>query len=249
MPRLTLAAPLGAALLAAAALTAPAAMAQDMTHGGAMHMAPIPSLNLSAYGEVKIAPDMATINFGVMTEAATAAEAMSQNAQKMNQVMEALRRAGIDGKDVQTSGLNLQPQYDYIQNEPPRLRGYQANNRVTVTINDLTKVGSTADAVVSAGVNQIDGISFALKDPSAAENEARRKAVQALQAKAQLYADAAGVRMGGLRNLTEGGGYQPPMPVAMYARAEMAMDAGGTSVAPGELSVRIDISGMYDLVR
>jgi uncharacterized protein YggE len=185
----------------------------------------------------------------VVTEATTAAEAMSQNAARMTQVMAALRRAGIEARDVQTSGLNLAAQYDYVQNEPPRLRGYQASNQVTVIINDLTKVGSTADAVVTAGVNQINGISFGLKDPSAAENQARQIAVRALQSKASLYARALGVELGGIRSLSEGGGYAPQPPRPMYARAEMAMDSGGTPVSAGELSIRIDITGVYDLAR
>jgi len=238
---------LGSTLLA---FTVPAAaMAQEAP--GAMHMMqPAPALNLSAYGEVKVAPDMATISFAVVTEASSAAEAMRLNAARMTQVMTALRRAGIAERDVQTSGLNLSAQYDYVQNEPPRLRGYQAQNRVTVIINDLDAVGSTADAVVAAGVNQIDGISFGLKDPSAAENRARQLAVRALQGKASLYADALGVQLGGIRSLSEGGGYSPPPPMPMYAaRAEMAMDAGSTPIAAGQLTVRIDISGVYDIVR
>jgi uncharacterized protein YggE len=242
-------------LLAAAALAfaAPAARAQSQPDGGApltiQAVTERPALNLSAYGEVRTAPDMATLNFGVVTEAATAAEAMQQNAARMTEVMAALRRAGIEARDVQTSGLNLSPQYDYVQNEPPRLRGYQASNQVTVTINDLDRVGSTADAVVAAGVNQIGGIAFGLKDPTAAENQARELAVRNLQAKAALYAQALGVNLGGIRSLTEGGGYAPRPPVPMYARAEMAMDAASTPVAAGELTVRIDITGVYDLAR
>ncbi|MGH7027401.1 SIMPL domain-containing protein [Brevundimonas sp.] len=212
-------------------------------------MAQQPALNLSAYGEVKVAPDQATINFGVVTEAATAQEAMTQNAQQMTRVVAALRRAGINERDIQTSGLNLSAQYDYQQNQPPKLRGYQAQNRVTVVINDLTKVGATADAVVTAGVNQIDGIAFGLKDAKAAEDQARQLAVRALQDKARLYAQALGVQLGGVRSLTEGGGYAPE-PRPMYARA-MAMDSGGAStpVSAGELTVRIDISGTYDIGR
>ena len=245
----------GAVMAAAALLTAaPAARAQSQPEGGApmvIHaVADRPALNLSAYGEVKTAPDMATINFGVMTEAATAAEAMRMNAERMNRVMDALTRAGIETRDIQTSGLNLSPQYDYVQNEPPRLRGYQAMNRVTVTINDLDAVGSTADAVVAAGVNQIDGIGFGLKDPTAAEDEARREAVRALQAKAELYAQATGLRLAGLRSLTEGGGYSPPPPMpVMYARAAMQDSAGASPVSGGELTIRIDINGVYDIVR
>lgn len=244
---------MGGALMAAAVLSAPAALAQTApapTPMGAMHMMqPAPSLNLSAYGEVKAAPDMATITFGVVTEAPTAEAAMRDNATRMTQVMAALRRAGVAERDVQTSGLNLSAQYDYVQNEPPKLRGYQASNRVTVTINDLTKVGTTADAVVSAGVNQIDGISFGLKDPTTAENQARQLAVQALQSKAQLYAQALGVPLGGVRTLTEGGGYSPQPPMPMYARAAMADSAGSTPVSAGELTIRVDITGVYDIGR
>jgi len=150
---------------------------------------------------------------------------------------------------AKTSGLNLSAQYDYVQNEPPKLRGYQAVNRVTVTINDLSKVGTTADAVVAAGVNQIDGISFGLKDPSAAEDRARQLAVRALQAKAQLYAQALNVQLAGIRNLSEGGGYSPAQP-QMFAVRAMAMESrDSTPVAAGELTVRVDITGVYDIAR
>jgi len=242
----------GGALMAATALTAPAAFAQSVGNAPVSSTIQMiqtqPSLNLSATGEVKVAPDMATITFGVVTEAATAQEAMALNATQMTRVAAALRRAGVAERDIQTSGLNLQAQYDYVQNEPPKLRGYQATNRVTVNINDLTKVGTTADAVVAAGVNQIDGISFGLKDPKTAEDQARRLAVQALQAKARLYAEALGVQLGGIRSLNEGGGYtpQPPMPVFAMARMQSA-GADSTPVSAGELSVKIDITGVYDI--
>lgn len=242
----------GGALLAATALTAPAAFAQSAGNvpvSSTLQMIQTqPALNLSATGEVKVAPDMATITFGVVTEAATAREAMALNATRMTQVATALRRAGIAERDIQTSGLNLQAQYDYVQDQPPKLRGYQATNRVTVNINDLTKVGTTADAVVAAGVNQIDGIAFGLKDPKTAEDQARRLAVQALQAKARLYAEALGVQLGGIRSLNEGGGYtpQPPMPVFAMARMQSA-GAESTPVSAGELSVKIDITGVYDI--
>ena len=239
------------ALMAATALTlcaAPAFAQSAPTTPMQVHaMAAQPALNLSAYGEVKVAPDMATITFGVQTEAPTAQAAMADNARRMQEVFAALSRAGIADRDIQTSGLNLSAQYDYVQNQPPRLRGYQASNQVTVVINDLTKVGTTADAVVGAGVNQINGIAFGLKDPKAAEDQARVLAVRALQDKARLYAQALGVELGGIRSLNEGGGYQPQPPMPMYA-ARMAMsDSASTPVAAGELTVRIDITGTYDL--
>lgn len=251
MTRTLVALSLGGLMMAAAA----PALAQSQPGGGApltiQAVTDRPSLNLSAYGEVKIQPDMASITFGVVTEAPTAAEAMRLNAERMRQVTAALRRAGIAERDVQTSGLNLSAQYDYQQNEPPRLRGYQASNRVTVNIYDLTKVGSTADAVVAAGVNQIDGVSFGLRDPKTAENQARQMAVRALQEKAALYAQALGQPLGQIRSLTEGGGYAPRPPMPMYAARAVAMDAGSaeTSVSGGELTVRIDITGVYDIGR
>ena len=239
---------IGSAMMAMAApLVALPAVAQAQTVSGAHAMHQTPSLNLSATGQVKVVPDQATLTFGVVTEAATAQEAMQANARQMNQVMAALRRAGISERDIQTSGLNLSAQYDYQQNESPKLRGYQASNRVTVVVNDLTKTGSTADAVVAAGVNQIDGISFGLKDPTAAENQARRNAVQALQAKAALYSEALGKPLGGIRSLTEGGGYAPA-PRMMFSRAASADMGGNTAIAEGELTVSVEVSAVYDLM-
>lgn len=244
------------ALMAATALTvfaAPAAFAQSSSGGATpmqVHaMAAQPALNLSAYGEVRVAPDMATITFGVTTEGTTAQAAMADNARRMQEVFAALSRAGIADRDIQTSGLNLSAQYDYVENQPPRLRGYQASNQVTVVINDLTKVGTTADAVVSAGVNQINGIAFGLKDPKAAEDQARVMAVRALQDKARLYAQALGVELGAIRSLNEGGGYTPQPPMPVYAMARMESADASTPVAAGEMNVRIDITGTYDLGR
>ena len=209
------------------------------------------TLNLSAYGEVRTAPDMATISLGVMTEAKTAVEAMRQNATRMTEVVAALRRAGIAEKDIQTSNLSLSAQYRYEENKPPQLSGYQASNTVTIRVVDLAKTGAAMDAVVSVGANQIHGISFGLQDPQAAENEARRKAVQALAAKANLYAGATGHRVGRLVNLSEGGGYSapPPMPMPTMARGNFAKDEASTPVSGGEVVVRIDINGLYELGR
>ncbi|WP_309643341.1 SIMPL domain-containing protein [Phenylobacterium sp.] len=237
------------ALLLATAAAAPAALAQTQP-AGAASMFNATTLNLSAYGETRVAPDKATINLGVVTEAPTAAGALSANAEQMNSVIAALRKAGIAEKDIQTSGLNLSPQYDYVQNEPPKLRGYQASNQVTVTVNDLAKLGAAVDATVKAGANQVNGISFGLKDPSSAENAARLDAVKALSAKAALYAQATGHRISRLVSLSEGGGYnpQPPVPMMAYARMDKA-ESGGTTIAGGELSVRIDVTGLYEMTR
>lgn len=239
---------LAIALLAGAAApalaqTSPAAPAADAMFNAS-------TLSLSAYGEVRVAPDMANITLGVQTEAPTAQEAMAQNATRMTALVAALRRQGIAEKDIQTSNLNLNPQYRYIENQPPQLTGYQASNNVTIRVLDLARLGQAIDAVVAAGANQIHGISFGLQNPQAAEDQARQKAVQALTAKANLYATAVGQRVIRLVNLTEGGGYSPPppMPMPMMARAFDAKEAS-TPISGGELAVRVDISGLYAITQ
>jgi uncharacterized protein YggE len=236
-------APLLAAALLGCAAAAPMAHAQE---SDAVFRAT--TLSLSAFGETKIAPDQATITLGVSVQAPTAAAAMAQNRTRMNATIAALKAQGIAERDIQTSGLNLNPQYVYEQNKPQRLTGYQAANDVTITVRDLAKLGTVVDAVVAAGANQINGIAFGLANPRAAEDAARKAAVQALSAKAALYAEATGTRLVRLVNLSEGGGYTPQPPRPMFRMAAMA-DAAPTPVQPGELSVRIDVTGMYEVAK
>jgi hypothetical protein len=206
------------------------------------------TLNLAAQGETKAAPDMAAIGLGITAEASTAAQALSDNAARMTRMLAALKGAGIAAKDIRTSGLNLNAQYAYEQGQPPRLTGYQATNQVSVTVHDLARLGAAVDATVAAGANQVNGITFGLADPTAAENAAREAAVRALQAKAELYGRATGYRIARLVSLSEGGaseGPRPPVPMMAMARAQKT----ATPVAPGELDIRIDIAGVYELAR
>jgi len=206
------------------------------------------TLNLSAHGETAVTPDEATITLGVQTKAGGAGAAMAQNAQRMSAVITALRGAGITEKDIRTSNLSLAAQYDYAPNTAPRLNGYQASNDVTVTIKDLARLGPAIDAVTNAGANQINGIGFGLKSAQAAEDAARVQAVKALRAKAELYAEASGYHIVRLISLTESGdgGYQPVRPMAM-AMAKSAVQ--GVPVSAGELTVRADVSAVFELAR
>jgi uncharacterized protein YggE len=204
------------------------------------------TLNLQAEGDIKAAPDMASITLGVSTQAPGAGQAMGLNADKMSAILKAVRGQGVAETDIQTANLSLNAQYVYAQNQPPKLTGYQASNDVTVTVRDLAKLGGVIDAVSAAGANQINGISFGLKDPQAAEDEARRAAVKALSAKADLYAQATGYRIVRLVNLSEGGGEAPMQPRPMFA---MAKASAPTPVEAGELDVRIDVSGVYELAK
>lgn len=234
----TLLAALAASAMALA--SAPAHAAEDAAFAAT-------TLNLSASGESHVTPDMASVNLGVQTQAPTAEQAMSQNAQRMTAVIAALRRGGAADRDIRTSNLNLQPQYAFPQNQPRQLTGYEAINSVTVETRDLTRLGALLDAAVQAGGNQVNGISFGLKDPRAAEDAARLEAVKALQAKADLYAKAMGYKVGRLVNLSEGGGYQPapPRPLAVMAAQRFA----DTPVEAGTLDVRVQVEGTFELSR
>jgi uncharacterized protein YggE len=238
------AAALAGLMLAAGALTAAPAFA-DAPAPSADRVFEATTLNLAAYGETEVAPDEAIVTLGVQSRAPTAAEAMAQNASQMSAVVAAVRKAGIAERDIRTTNLNLSAQYSYPQDKPAVLEGYAANNDVTVTVNDVAKVGAVIDAVTAAGANQVNGVSFGLKDPTAAEDAARLVAVKALTAKAALYAGASGYHVARLVNLSEQAGATPgpvrPMP--MFAQK------AATPIAAGELTVRVDVSGTYELVK
>ena len=241
--------PLAAAALAGVLLAAaPLAVSAQAPAAGDPAFAAT-TLSLSAFGEAKVAPDMATLDLGVETAAPTAQAAMRANAEQMARVVGALKSAGIAGRDVRTANLSLSPQYVYEQNRPARLTGYQASNQVSVRVADLARLGAVADAVVAAGATNVGSIAFGLANPISAENTARIAAVKALEDKAALYAQAVGYRINRLVNLSEGGGYAPAPPRPMAMMAMRAEAAAPPPVESGELNVRIDITGVFELAR
>ncbi len=239
MKRVLLATGVALALMAG---MAPMAQAQD--DGGVEFRAT--TLHVSAEGEVKAKPDLAVINVGVRVEAPTAAAALAQNRTQMNAALAALKAQGVPESDIQTSNLNLEPQYNFDKGTR-HLTGYQAANTVSAKLHEMKRIGGVVDALVVAGANQIDGISFQVADSKPLEAAAQREAVKALQAKAELLAEAAGYHLQRLVRLSEGGGngFSPPMAAPM---ARMVAQSA-TTVEPGELSVRVTVSGTYELSR
>ena len=230
------------ALSIASALMATGAQAQPATTVEA------PTLSLSAFGETAIKPDIASLDLGVDTTETTAAKAMSANARRMTQVIAALKGAGIAEADLQTSGLNLSPQYAYEQNLPPRLTGFQVTNHVSVVTRDLSRLGAVVDSLTAAGANTIGGIRFSLANPLAAEDVARLAAVKALEDKAALYTRATGYHASRLIHLNEGVEFSPgPRPLPMMTMKAMA--APSTPIEAGEVKVRVDITGTFALER
>ena len=218
---------LAAVALAGALLTAPA-RAQI-----------IPPAAISVTGEatVLVPPDLAEIDGGVTSEAKTAREASEANNAAMGKVLQALKGAGIEEKDVQTARLSLQPQSAPNRSGPSAIAGYRASNRVTVRVRDVTKVANVIDTLVGAGANEIGGINFVVSQASKLLDEARERAVADARRKAEIYAKAAGVTLGAPLGISEEGN-SAPVPYRRMA-AGMAVSA---PVAQGEETLAVTVS-------
>jgi uncharacterized protein len=195
---------------------------------------------ISVTGEatISVPPDLAQIEAGVTSDAKTAREATEANNIAMGKVLQALKSAGIDAKDIQTSRLSLQPQYA-PNRTPGMVVGYHAGNHVTVRLHDVTKVAGTIDTLVGAGATDIGGINFMVSQASKLLDDAREQAVADARRKAEIYARAAGVTLGAPLSLSEDGAPSPVFRGKMVA-APMAI----TPVAQGEetLSVTVSVS-------
>jgi hypothetical protein len=164
----------------------------------------------------------------------------------MERVRAALKRAGIADKDIQTSSINLNPEYHYENNQPPRLTGYRATNTVNVKFRDLKRTGSILDALVAEGANQINGPNLTIDKPEAALDEARIKAIANGRARADLYARALGMNVVRLLSVSEGGGFAvpPPMPIVMMAERAQSAD---TKIDPGTQQLQVSVSMSFEL--
>ena len=193
----------GVAMAGAVALITTAAFSGAR---GAEATMPARTITVSGDAEVASKPDQARLSAGVVSQAETAAAALSANSTAMNRVFAALRMAGIPENRMQTSNFSVQPQYAPYREpnpEPPRIIGYQVSNNVTVVVDDLTKVGPTLDALVRSGANQLGGIQFTIADPKPLAERARMLAVVDGAAKARTLATAAGVTLGPLMSIQE----------------------------------------------
>lgn len=216
------------------------------TGSDATHQVSMGKIYASGTGHAAQAPDQASVSAGVVTEGETAGEAMRKNADLMTSTFAALKKAGIAERNIQTSQMSLQPRYDYQNGQKPRITGYEVRNTVSAKSEDLKKVGPMLDALVDAGVNNINGVTFTIKDSESAKDKARVAAIETAKVKAQGMAKAAGVRLGKILEIRESGGnYQPPQPMMMSARIES--DAS-TPIAAGEqtLSVTVDLTYAID---
>ncbi len=205
-------------------------------------------LSVSAEATSKRVPDVATISTGVVTRGADSNAAMRENADQMAKVLAALKGAGIPERDIRTTGVNLNPQYQYAENQPPKITGYEARNTVSVKVRDLGKLGKIMDTLVAEGANELNGPSFEVDKPDEAYDEARRAALEKAQARAEMYAKALNLRVRRIVSIDEtSGGFRPPVPMM---RA-MAMEAKGadTTISPGESSLGVSLNIVFELGR
>jgi len=203
-------------------------------------------LTVSAEAEARQAPDIARLSTGVVTQAANANAALRANAREMDKVMAALTAAGIAARDIQTSGINLYPQYRHPRNEAPSITGYQAANTVSVKVREIARLGEVLDALVASGANQVNGPSFAIDEPEPVYDRARLAALDKARARAELYAGALGLKVGRIISINEGSSPAQPVGLRMMAAAQ-AMDEAATPVAPGESTLRARVTVVFEL--
>jgi uncharacterized protein YggE len=225
------------ALLFAAAPAAGQALADE-------HEPPKRTITINGKGSVKAAPDKVSVSAGVESQAPTAKDALAKNTAAMTKVVETLKAAGIDPKDIQTTTFNVGPRYeDREDGKPARIVGYTVTNSVFVTTHDLDKLGTILDQLVSAGANSIGGIAFDIDKPEEKQNEARKAAMEDAIAKAKLYVEAAGAELGPVMTITEQGGFIP----RSMAAAPMETAAKPVPIEPGTESVDIEVQVTWEL--
>lgn len=210
-----------------------------------------PFILVSGSAQVFVPSDRARLNFAVVTEAPTAAEAAAQNSAQMESTIRALRATGAAGLRIESWGYDLQPRYarQTTPDQPPRIVGYQATNNVRVTVDDVSVVGALIDAGVSAGANRVTSLQFEARNTDAARAEALRQAVQNARSQAEAMASAIGVPLGPA--LEVHGGAQSPMPPPMPYLRDMAMEVQSamapTPIEATEQGITAQVSIKYRL--
>ncbi len=212
----------------------------------------IPSLSVTGNAEVRSSPDQAVVRLGVTQESPTAQEAQQKASSVAQAILASLRQLGIPAKDIQTSQLTLYPIYtgegvEPLRRDRPRIAGYRASNVVAVMVKKMEQVGPVVDAGLKAGSNQVEGISFGLQDDTAARQQALTQAAAEAQKKAETIAQALGLRITGVQEVTEGGVSIVPV----MARAEMMMGKAdmATPVSPGEVTVNATLTVKYQIAK
>ncbi|MCA1404711.1 SIMPL domain-containing protein [Ensifer sp. IC3342] len=204
-------------------------------------------IKVSGEGRATAAPDMAIVQLSVVKDAKSAREALDANNKAMADVLSALKQGGIAERDLQTSGFAITPQYNYPQgndgsNRPPELVGYQVVNGVTVRVRDLSNLGEVLDKSVTLGINQGGGIEFTKDKPDEVITEARKAAVADAIVKAKVLAEAAGVSLGRLIEISEQAPRPEPVPMVRTMAKEFAADAVPITTGENAYNVTVNVT-------
>jgi uncharacterized protein len=195
-------------------------------------------------GRVSVEPDLADLRLGVAVARPTVDAARAVAAETMEAILAAVAAAGVDRRDVRTALLSVQPRYEYRENQPPALTGYDLANVVEVTVRDLARLGDVVDGTLRAGATSLDQLSFRVADPELPEREARLRAMAAARARAEVLAEAAGLAIVGVSDIVEGGAPPVPMPRMKAERMMLAADAP-TPVEAGSLEISVNVTVSY----
>ncbi len=208
-----------------------------------------PVVALSVSESVSLDPDIANLSAGVTTVAPTAVEAMRQNARQMNAVVERIEALGIDTDDIQTSGVNLNAEYDYNQQTRQQdFRGYRVMNRVNIVLRDIQRTGEVLDALVASGATDLGGIGWAVDDPAPAVEQARQTAFATARQRAQNYAQLSGYSDVRLLEISENVTSRP-MPMAREIVLTASASDESTPVRPGQVSAGITVNFSFEMVQ
>ncbi|MEL6687735.1 MAG: SIMPL domain-containing protein [Pseudomonadota bacterium] len=206
-------------------------------------------IHVTESATVDVIPDIVSISAGVESNAVTAKEAMTINSELMQNVFDALEQNGIERKDISTSYLNLNPVYDYERRVEgqPRLIGYEASNQITVKSRDLDSTGLLIDAMINAGVNNIDDVNFRVSDSEDAQGEALRSAIKDAKTKAEMMADASGVKLGRLLSMKEGRSPGPMVYDEIVVTASRSANAA-PPISPKQQTISATVTLSYAIL-
>lgn len=204
------------------------------------------TFNVTGEGTASVKPDIAVVNAGVIARGDTVKSAQDQLNSAINKVSEAIKKAGVEAKDIQTSNYNINPEYDF-RGGPQRITGYTASTNLVIKVRNIDMVNQVIDEATANGANQIGGISFDVDDKSKVEDEARKKAVESAKKKAESAANIAGFRLGRMINYSESfNGGPRPIPFAV-GMAESAIKAQDTVVEPGSSEIKVVVTLSYEI--
>jgi uncharacterized protein YggE len=219
------------------------------------HDEDLPRLTVSAEGTIDVPPDKAVLSFAVETVGEKLSDVQEENQERLAKVLEECRRFNIPSQFIQTTSLNVTPEYPppprrpsdgTLENSIPRIIGYRVVHHVNVEVRNLEVVGKVVDRVLQVGANRFSGIVWGLQNEQPTKLEVLRQASAKAQAKAEALAQALNLKLVRMINVSEGG-VSPSPPEGRY-RMAMAMDSGGeASVSAGEISIRGTVTLVYEI--